>query len=247
LHLNAVIPKMTKREDILKELSEISTFVAGIPPVNVYKVDSNYFDGIRAETQARIIASNFITLDEKRGVPEGYFENLSSTILEKIKAADFSETAQISPLVASIGNKNVYSIPDSYFESLTVSKETEPKVVKMGISSVFKYAVAAVVVGLLGFGLFTFLNDSKKINIDEQNFAAIKAGNEILKKGTFNKELELITDKELENYLSQNGEDVSAALVASSTDDEEKLPEAVDYLMDENTLNDFLKNNNLAN
>jgi hypothetical protein len=238
---------MTKRENILKELSEISTFVAAIPPVNVYKVDSNYFDGIRAELQARIIASNFVTLDEKRGLPEGYFENLPSTILEKIKAADLSEIEQLSPLVASIGNKNVYSIPDKYFEALTVSKATETKVVKMRRASIFKYAVAAVVVGLLGFGLFTFLNDSKTINVDEQNFAAIKAGNEILKKGTFDKELESITDRELESYLSQNGEDVNAALVASSTEDEEKLPEAVDYLMDENTLNDFLKNNNLAN
>ena len=50
----------------------------------------------------------------------------------------------------------------------------------------------------------------------------------------------------MEQYLSQNGQDINAALVASSMDNEEgSLPDAADYLLDENTLNDFLKENNL--
>jgi hypothetical protein len=235
---------MAERENILNELNTISTVVAGIPRINVYKVHQDYFDGLRAELQARIIASNFNKQDNNMKVPEGYFENLPSAILQKIKAAEKSEIEILSPTIASIGNKNVYSVPQGYFEQLSFVKSTA-KVIKMGSRSIFKYAAAAVVTGLLGLSIFTFVNKSTKLS--NENAAVVKAGNDILKKGSFDKELETITDKDLENYLSSNGEDVSAALVASTIDEDDKLPDAAEYFLDENTLDNFLKENNLKN
>jgi hypothetical protein len=235
---------MTERENILNELTAISTVVAGLPRVNVYSVQEDYFDGLRAELQAIIIASSFYTTDANKKVPEGYFENLPNAIMQKIKAADTSEIEMLSPTIASIGNKNIYTVPKGYFEQLNFVQNTA-KVVKMGSRSIFKYAAAAVVTGLLGLSIFTFVN--KPATLSKENTEVVKAGNDIIKKGSFDKELETITDKDLENYLSANGEDVSAALVASTIDDEDNLPDAAEYFLDENTLDNFLKENNLKN
>jgi hypothetical protein len=242
---------MQEREDILNELNAISPLVASVPRVNVYRVDENYFDGIRAELQARIIASNFIAPQNKLDVPAGYFENLPNNILAKIKSQEnnpvFTEMEELSPTIANIGNNNVYTVPQDYFEQLAMPSIASAKVVKMGSRSIFKYAAAAVVTGLLGLGIFTFVNkNAVQINGSEVDSVVMAKANEIIQKKSFEKELENVSDEDLEQYLSQNGQDVNAALVASSMDNEEgSLPDAADYLLDENTLNDFLKENNL--
>ncbi len=242
---------MLEIENILNELTAISPLVASVPRVNVYRVDVNYFDGIRAELQARIIASNFIAPQNNFDVPQGYFENLPTNILAKIKAQEnnevFAEMEALSPTIANIGNSNVYTVPQNYFEQLAMPSIASAKVVKMGSHSIFKYAAAAVVTGLLGFSIYTFVNKNEvQVNGTEVNTVVMAKANEIIQKKSFEKELETVSDNELEQYLSQNGQDVNAALVASSVDNEEgSLPDAADYLLDENTLNDFLKENNL--
>jgi hypothetical protein len=243
---------MLERENILNELHTISPLVASVPRVNVYRVNENYFDGIRAELQARIIASNFITPQQNVDVPAGYFENLPTNILAKIKAQEnnivLTEMQGLSPSIASIGNKNVYTVPQGYFEQLAIPINTSAKVVKMGTGSIFKYAAAAVVVGLLGFGAMKFIDSTKQHNkIDGQTAAIMKDANKILQDGSFDKELENISDKDLEQYLKEGGQDVHAALVATAIGDDTKLPDATDYLTDENTLDNFLDENNLKN
>ncbi len=243
---------MTEKELILQELESISPLLANVPCVNVYKVDVNYFDGLKAELQARIIADSFAGSNQKIEVPVGYFDNLSTTVLQRIKALEnnevLKELEEVSPVVAAIGITNVYQVPQGYFEQLAFVNKNTAAVVKMNpLRKIFKYAAAAAVVGFISVGAFKFINRDVSLTMDANTAAVVKQANEIIKNGSFDAELENISDKDLEKYLSQNGEDVSAALVASSTDDEEKLPEAIEYLMDENTLNDFLKNNNLAN
>jgi hypothetical protein len=237
---------MSERDIILTEIKSISDLVSSIPNVNVYKVHPNYFDGLRAELQARIIASNFYTVENKMEVPVGYFENLTSSILQKIQTAsknDESEIEKLSPTIAAIGNANIYTVPQGYFEKLNVKKQIAP-VVKMGKMNIFKYAAAAVVVGILSLSIYTFIHKTTNSN---DSAAIVKAGNDILQKGTFDKELETLTDKDLENYLSSNGENVATALVASTIDDDIKLPDAADYFFDDNTLDKFLIENNLKN
>jgi hypothetical protein len=241
---------MLERENILNELNAISPLVASVPRINVYRVDENYFDGIRAELQARIIASNFIAPQNKVDVPAGYFENLPTNILAKIKAQEnnvvLTEMQELSPTIAGIGNKNVYSVPQGYFEQLAMPTMAPTKLVKMGSRSIFKYAAAAVVVGLLGLSIYTFVHkNAVEINGTEVNAVVMAKANEIIQKKSFEKELETVSDNELEQYLSQSGQDINAALVASSVDDEGNLPDASDYILDENTLDDFLKENNL--
>ena len=81
--------------------------------------------------------------------------------------------------------------------------------------------------------------------VSVQTAATKNSANNILKTGTFDKELETVSDKDIEQYLEQGGQDVNAALVAASTDDEATLPEAAEYLLDENALDNYLKKKHL--
>jgi hypothetical protein len=243
---------MTEKEIILQELQSISPLLPSVPQINVYKVDVNYFDGLRAELQARIIADGFAGVNQKLEVPVGYFDNLSTNVLQRIKALEnnevLTELEGVSPVVAAIGNKNVYQVPQGYFEQLAFVNKDTAAVVKMNpLRKIFKYAAAAAVVGIISVGAFKFANRDISPTMDANTKEVVKQGNEIIKNGSFDTELENISDKDLEKYLSQNGEDVKAALVASTIDNEKALPEVDDYLMDDNTLNEFLKNNNINN
>ena len=242
---------MKEKEIILQELQSISPLLASVPCVNVYNVNASYFDELGVELQARIIADGFASNNTKMDVPAGYFDQLSTNILQKIMHAQSNEVLQelesISPFVSSIGNKNVYQVPQGYFGQIALRITNEAKVVKLNpLRKIIKYAAAAVVVGLLGVGVFKFI-DNNKVKPDASSIAVFNEANKILKEGSFEKELENISDKDLEKYLLDNGVDVAAGLVASTIDDESKLPEVYDYLFDDNTLNEFLKNNNINN
>ncbi len=237
---------MNEKENILNEITTISTLLASIPNRNVYRVNASYFDGLCTEIHSKIFFEKFNTNDNNMKVPNGYFESLSDSIFRKIKATEVeNEIASLSPTIAKIGNNNIYTTSKDYFEKLTFNFN-QGKVVKMSTRAILKYAVAAVITGLLGLSIFIFVVN-KPSNLSKENAALVKAGNEILTKNSFDKELSTITDKDLENYLFVNGENVQAALAASTIDDDIKLPDATEYFLDENTLDNSLKENNLNN
>jgi ribosomal protein L12E/L44/L45/RPP1/RPP2 len=234
---------MKQNAEILNELKELSTVVADVPKVNVYSVSDNYFEQMHTEVMTTITSEN------KYAVPAGYFENLTASILQKVKANDVAEELQsISATVAAIGNKNVYEVPAKYFENLNynTAKKQEAKVIPItkGLSKVVKLAAAAVVTGLLGFGIFTYV---QKADITkEQTASLLKEANKIISTNSFEKDFATLTDADLEKYLEQSGENVEAAMVAT-TAEEAELPEVTDYYLDENTLNNFLEENNIKN
>ena len=243
---------MKLQEDILNELKAISPAVAAVPYVNVFRVHEGYFAGIGAELQARI-AGDQAYASKDISVPEGYFDSLASNILQKIRREEFitaaEEMAELSPVISAIGNENIFTVPQGYFEQLSFTAEVKTaKEVKMNsLRAVYKYAAAAVITALLGISLINIIdnkNDTVTQNPAIQTASVVKAGNEIIRKGSFENELNNISDKDIEQYLVQNGQDVHAALVASSIDDA-GLPEATDYLLNENALDEYLNTNNL--
>ncbi len=215
--------KVTEKNEVLEEMNQLSSTIAGIGNTNVYSV------------------------------PPAYFQQLDNNILQHINANSnevLDELNQLSPTLASIGNKNVYTAPQGYLEALQF-KNADAPVVKMQVQSkmrsFFKYAVAAVVTGLLGISVYTFVN--KPLKPDAPTIAlnkVMKQADEIIKTNSFDATLESISDKELEKYLTDNGEDVNASLVAA-TAEEVQLPDAADYILDEKTLDNFLNENNLKN
>lgn len=247
---------MSEREIILTELNEISPVLARVPKVNVFSVEEGYFSGIEEELKARITANSFYASQSAFTVPEGYFDNLSAGIMQKIKGEQESssdEIAALSPVIAGIGNKNIFTVPEGYFEQSIIPAVKAPaKVIKMSrMRSAFKYGVAAVITGLLGISVINVVNQEHSTTKDisaEQISSVVADANQIIKNGTFNNELNNVSDQEIEQYLKQNGQDVNAAVIASAaSDDAASLPEAADYLLDENALDDYLNKNNLKN
>ena len=246
---------MNNREDILAEIESVSAFVAAIPFVNVFTVEDTYFSRLPEIIMAQINVGNAIGSSKKLTVPDGYFESLAGNILNKIHALENDVTAElseISPLLAGIENKKTYTVPDGYFNKLSFveQKETATIISINKPRSFFKYAAAAVITGLLGLSIANIVNNSSSsdpVTTTAETITASTQTNTVALNGSFDEALKNISDNEIEQYLQSDGQDVSAALVASSTDDIEKLPEATDYLLDENVLENYLKENNLNN
>ena len=68
-----------------------------------------------------------------------------------------------------------------------------------------------------------------------------KEARKIILNKSFESEFEQINDKEIENYLEENGHDVNAALVASLNEDEISLDNE-DILYDEEAVDNYLTN-----
>ena len=228
---------MNTNTEILNELEGISSVVGALPKANVYQVPDNYFQEMQQTVLVKI----------NNNLPDGYFENLSTSVLQKIKANEVAdELKDLSTTVANIGNKNVYSASENYFEKITFEPKGNAKVVKFSNFKFAKYAVAAVVTGLLGFGIFTFVNNNGETKPNAATAAVIKEADKIISTNSFEKDFATLTDTDLEKYLVQNGEDVNAAMVASTAESAE-LPAAIDYYLDPTTLDEFLNENNLKN
>lgn len=289
---------MFKPDDILNELQALSTTVANIQRVNVFNVPDDYFNNLsqqvlllkntadndpavtvavpesyfnnlaetiigrikreaEAEVENKVEQENLNSILAAIGnnniysIPQGYFDHLSDNINAKIlnqSANTFSETHNISELVAGIGNRNIYTVPQDYFETLKVALNNTKTAKVVSIKSrfaTFKYAVAAVVTGIIGLSVFFVLNNTP-VKPSAETAAVMIEANEIIKTNSFDKELASISDDAIVAFLESKGQNVEAALVASLTDDK-ILPDATDYLINENTLNDVLKTIDLNN
>lgn len=274
---------MHNNYNIQAELEGISPLVAGISNRNVYTVPAGYFEAMLADvlqTVQQFPAGDKVMADFS--VPDGYFEGLAGSIMNRIKA---EENHQESSLLQSLKTASTYSIPEGYFDSLPetilgkikpvteeqsvllesvkhinpykvpagyferlageisnkVSAHKPAKVIIMKQrSSVFRYAAAAVITGLMGLSVISLLNN--KQNTEKPSIAmadVMKDANNMLKQGDLEKEFSSLSDSDIVNYLEQSGEDVNAALVASATE-EKNLPDEDEYILNDKTLDNLL-------
>ncbi|MBI1343217.1 MAG: hypothetical protein GC171_09800 [Terrimonas sp.] len=170
---------MTKRQDILAELQELSSTLPSQSIDNLYTVPDGYFADLADRIMGHIRASEAKDAQEelkmiapllsnvsKRPcyqVPEGYFEDLESSLMEGIRQHEDYHSAgeeidSISPLLGSIRNKPVFTVPEGYFDKIespasVSTAETEvaapAKVIAISSRRWFRYAVAAVVAGAI--------------------------------------------------------------------------------------------------
>ncbi len=170
---------METREEILKEISEISPVVANIPKRNPYAVPEGYFDQF-SDTVLGKIAINQV-LKKKPGLPfqapSGYFEGLADNILSRIKSGEVqksdhspeivSELESIAPFLIGISRTNLYSLPPGYFESLSPTgplsriPQTRTKIIGFGTSlrKGIYYLAAAAVLGIMVTGAAIFYRE----------------------------------------------------------------------------------------
>jgi hypothetical protein len=169
-------------------------------------------------------------------VPAGYFDGLEKKLLQS--ALNKEQTAEeeletLSPLLSGLKKQTPYSVPAGYFEQLNhipaEQKTGAPaKVISMTSRKWFRYAAAAVVIGVIALGAFLFTG---KNNIDpnDQSYAWIK------------KNMKKVSTDEMEEFIDIATQETP--VIASSNVTEVK--ELVKNIPDEE-IQEFLKDVDLA-
>ena len=222
---------------IQNELKELNSILAGISNTNVYTVPDGYFEAMALDILNTL--QRVSDISPNAAVPEGYFEGLADGIMNKIKDG-LAMKDEGSVLLSTVKNINPYTVPHGYFEALAgniVNQLPQPaKVIVMRKrSSFFNYAAAAVITGILGLSVVSIVDKRQQDKILSET-AALNLN--------FDEALANVSDDDIVAYLQKGGEDVNAALVASASEDK-NLPEQVDYLTDDKTLDNLLNELNI--
>lgn len=187
---------MTPKENILQELNELKSSLATVIPQNVYTVPVGYFEGLAAQVLNRIKAMEAKNAVEELGylspalsnisrqmpyaVPAGYFEGLTEKAMPLVRESNDYQTAKeeletLSPLLSGLKKTMPYSVPQGYFENLAEERNKPgAKVVSITQRRWFRYAVAAVVAGVIVLGGFIYSNSRNAVDPMEQPYAWVK-------------------------------------------------------------------------
>ena len=199
---------MTNRNTILNELVGLGSTLANNNPQNLYEIPDGYFEGLANQIMNRIKALEIADSSEEikilssvlskasnanvYSVPSGYFEDLENKLMQGVREhADYQtskeELMSISPLLGSISKRSPYTIPESYFENFgsKTKEKSETKVIAIASHKWYRYAAAAVIVGIITIGGWQFIGKKqidpvknpdgwvakniKKISTDEVN------------------------------------------------------------------------------
>lgn len=183
-------------------------------------------------------------------VPDGYFDNVGRFLLDKIKTDEAKiELKELSPLLYDLREKAVLEVPEGYFESLGETVLKKVKTPKAKVFSIYrrnlfiKYAIAAMMTGVLAFGIYKFTDRPTSIVIDSSPVASL---DDAIEKGKnmndqqFNEALESLSEADIAKYLEKNGNIADVAVLGNDID-AGNLPSQEDYLLDEKTLENYLK------
>jgi hypothetical protein len=167
---------MERNINIQQELNETSKTIADIALVNTYSIPTNYF------------------------------EDLSSSILQKIKLAE-NELSLDAPTLASIQKTNVYTVPANYFDSIKINTFTEAKVIALHTEKKknftwLKYAAAACIIGIISTFAFKFFNTST--SKENEIVAGTNLTYKQIKNVDVDVEINKISNAEINNYLCDN-------------------------------------------
>jgi hypothetical protein len=257
---------MTKRNTILNELADLGSDLKDHNPQNIYAVPIGYFEGLAEQVLNRIKALGASNAEEELKylspllsnvskempytVPAGFFQDLSDEVLKKIiehedclRKESFGQTSQqeigsLSPLLSSLKNKNPYSVPAGYFETLeTKTEQKETKVISITRRRWYRLAVAAVVIGIVAIGGLLFIKPGlnpvdnpqawieknvKKVNkdkidefvslADDDSNEKVDSQSEAAKKAEIKELMKDVPEKEIEEFLND------AVALESNTD-----------------------------
>jgi major membrane immunogen (membrane-anchored lipoprotein) len=247
--------------DVKAEEGSLINSISG-RPVSA-EVPKGYFESLAATILSKIKEEESVATELKGlspilhsiesknvfSVPLGYFKSLHSVIVsKKNKEETAAELNDLSTVLHGIKDKNVYTVPGNYFETLSdkiedAVKPQQVKVVTMrkrSITTLLKYAAAAVFTGAMFLGVYNFIGKGKVSSTGSLTVAQTE-GLKIAAENRFDAELAKITDTDIVKYLEDNGSDVDAALVAN-TINEDELPTEEDYLTDDKALDKYLDN-----
>jgi len=222
---------MENKISIEQELREISPLLAQIGSKNVFSVPPVFFDDLSSAIIDKIKTGQeetfYFSRENLYEVPQNYFAALPDLILQKALAGEvvedevFEEMEVISPLLNSISKKPVFTVPEGFFEKVTLP-ETNVKpagavVVPFTRKKFFAYAVAAVVTAILAIGLF--LITGRDFNNDQNITSSTRA------------EIEKLSEDEIVTYLKLNSPADDVTLIHYNGK-ETDIKKAVDAMSD---------------
>jgi hypothetical protein len=225
---------MDNRDKILSELNEIAPTLLTLNK-NVYTIPEGYFNNFTVELNAIIKAEEFLSALDKPfqvfQVPDDYFQTLPESIISKIRLPQtecFEELKEIAPSLNLISKKNIYTVPEAYFNNLKLEapfeKASTGKIVFLRKTRrLISYAAAALIAGVLVTGAFFYPGNnssfdvSKEVNklsddelnnyLETSHSISFFDDTMIMNQETPNiqEHLQLISDWELQQYLEENG------------------------------------------
>lgn len=243
---------MNQRNNILQELNELGSTLGNVTPQNIYVVPDGYFEELANHLLNRVKAIeandpgvelsylspllNSVSKTNPYTVPNGYFEELGER-LQFIKE-DYQdakdELAAISPLLSSLNKQNVYSLPSGYFDTLDTKTNTEsveetpkPKVVPILSRQWFRYAAAAILVGVVASSALIF--EAKRASVDPNKNPDEWVAKNIKK---------VSTDK-LDDFIKLADEETSSADDVNNKDEKTEIKDLMKDVP-ENQIQDFL-------
>ncbi len=169
-------------------------------------------------------------------VPAGYFDHFAENLLQKIRMTELedphAELIALSPLLAGLDRKMPYRIPAGYFNEFRTDtasfRHTEPRLVRMRSGRrVTKYAIAAMVTGLIATAAFFTFNRSgadplkELANVSSQDIAnyldahdvhwvpgsTVQGASADFNDNDISDLLSNVSDSELEQYLPDSPEE----------------------------------------
>lgn len=189
---------MAHQDNILRELLDLNSGLSTISRQNVYHAPVGYFDNLEGKIMNSIKALDAINAAEELAflspllsqtsktnpynVPVGYFDGLEKKLEAIISVEGQTATEEIeslSPLLSSLKNKSTYTVPEGYFEKVPVVNEnavteTKARVISITSRRWFRYAAAAIVIGVVATIGFIRFNNGKNIDPSEKSFAWIQ-------------------------------------------------------------------------
>ena len=241
---------MNQSNEIIQELQDISPLLAQMQKVNVFEVPDRYFTGLAEKIATRVLLNqnDILNFNKKstQQVPEGYFDSLSEAILLKIKKEESEnneeELERSFPVLYSLKNKNVFNVPQNYFEGVShqiinkIQSHQPAKIISMK-ARWWKYAAAAIITGVVAIGSLQLFNSQKNSNPIP---SYVESSFQYKTPTQIDEGIASLSDDEIVKYLEKYGSIMDNDLLIKDVDVKE-LPATEDYLIDENTLNNYLE------
>jgi hypothetical protein len=242
--------------DILQELKQISPFLSDMKKINVFSVPQGYFTNLDKQILENIftLPTSLLTSEHHiLGVPEGYFDNLAGNILNKIKSLPQRDEENLEhlPLLHSVRKENVFTVPGNYFTQLPATvlarvQSPKGKVVGFKTRSVWNYAVAATITGLMAISSLLVVNNTSNLTTGEVAKSSlpayIKDSYQYKSEADINEGISNLSKEDIIKYLEATASDADDDAFASGIK-EQGLPAQEDYLQNEKTLETYLNQN----
>lgn len=216
--------------------------LAAIKHINPFELPGGYFDQFAGDILKRIKAEEahssreelkylsplLLQLNKKIpfNLPENYFKEFPSDIMSGVNAVDFvnQELESSAPITNNPKIKNAYQVPEGYFDDLDqelltfVKQKKKAALVPINTNkNISRYAMAALVAGLISIAALVFFKDNKPAS-SARPLA----------------DIEQISSDELINYLENiPSTPIELAGMASYTMREEDVQELLADLPDE--------------